>query len=35
VCEYRTAKPAVAIIMLGTVASEGNITVDQYRDNLE
>lgn len=35
VCEYRTAKPAVAIIMLGTVDSEGMITVEQYRANLE
>lgn len=35
VCEYRTAKPAVAIIMLGTVDSEGGITIEQYRANLE
>ncbi|MBN1678914.1 MAG: SH3 domain-containing protein [Anaerolineae bacterium] len=35
VCEYRTAKPSVALIMLGTIDSEGFITLDQYRANLE
>lgn len=35
VCEFRTARPSVALIMLGTIDSEGFITLDQYRANLE
>ncbi|MFC1961114.1 SH3 domain-containing protein [Chloroflexota bacterium] len=34
-CEYRTARPSIALIMLGTVDSEGKITLTQYRANLQ
>lgn len=34
-CEYRTARPSVALIMLGTVDSEGKITLTEYRANLQ
>lgn len=34
ICEYRTARPSVALIMVGTNDSDGRVSLEQYRANL-